>query len=443
MKQRENKLYNEYIIKKRQQINKEEQLQIINDFAMKLLHQTTIDEIVWLVAKSVIAKLGFLDCVVYLFDSSGKHLIQKAAHGTKNPAKYEILNPIIIKLGEGIVGTVARTGVPELIHNTSQDSRYIVDDSSRLSEITVPIIYENKVLGVIDSEHPEANAFTQNDLTILMTIAAMCSIKIVHAQALQNLQNHKLNLEKEIEGHTKHLVQTINSLEKSNQDLERFAFAASHDMREPLRTIISYLQLIERKENSLSDNSLEFLAFAVDGAKRMKVLLDSLLEYSRANNSNENYEVIELEDILRLVKADLHTVIAENNTVFVYQQLPAIFGDKAQIRQLFQNLISNAIKFQKANQQARIEITTKDVGGYCEISIKDNGLGIDADFHNDIFDLFKRLHTNQDYQGSGIGLSICRRIIERHNGDILLKSKEGEGSTFIFTLPKNADTLTF
>lgn len=421
---------------KQEQTSQERHFQIINDFAMSLLQKTTIDEIVWLIAKSVIAKMGFVDCVVYLLDDSGKLLNQRAAHGIKNPAPKKILNPIVLKIGEGIVGTVAQTGIPEIIHDTRKDDRYIIDDASRLSEIAVPIIYENKILGVIDAEHPDAHAFSKKDLTILNTIAAMSSIKIVHAQTLQNLRIHKTDLESQIKDRIQQLNKTIVNLERSNQDLESFAYAASHDMQEPLRTIISYLQLLRRKETSLSETSLEFLDFAVDGSKRMKDLLDGLLQYSLVNNTVVPYQALDLNDILTLVKASLHRSILENKTHIEYPQLPVVYGDKTQILRVFQNLLSNAIKFQKPNQAARIDISFKELDNFYEITLADNGIGIAAEYQDKVFGLFKRLNSNQDYKGSGIGLALCRRIIEQHGGTITLASAEGEGSAFTFMLPK-------
>ncbi|MFK8103243.1 MAG: ATP-binding protein [Saprospiraceae bacterium] len=417
-------------------IDRERQLQIINDFAMSLLKKTTINDIVWLMAKSVIGKMGFIDCVIYLLDDSGTQLIQRAAHGVKNPIHEEILNPIVIKLGEGIVGAVAKTGIPEIVGNTHQDDRYIIDDSMRLSEIAVPILYENKVIGVIDSEHPSVNAFNQQDLTTLTTIAAMSSTKIVHAKVLQKIQDRKENLEHEIKIRTEELRETISSLEKSNQDLESFAYAASHDMQEPLRTVISYLQLLRRNEESLSDTSLEFLEYAVDGSKRMKKLLDGLLEYSLVKSSNDVFEPVNLEDILLMVKANLRQMIVENGASLIHQDLPVVLGNRTQIHQLFQNLISNAIKFQPPNQKPFIEITTVEKEYFYQITVRDNGLGIAPAFHTKVFGLFKRLNSIKGYKGSGIGLSLCKQIVEHHQGNISLQSKEGEGTSFIFTLPK-------
>lgn len=182
-------------------------LQIINDLALGLLQQSSMDDILWLVAKSTIAQLGFLDCVIYLVDAEGSVLIQRAAHGPKNPVAKEILNPIAIPIGEGIVGSVAATGKPELVKDTRLDGRYILDDEARLSEMAVPIFFENKVIGVIDSEHPDACFYTEEHLEIMTTIASMAATKIASALAIERLQETVAELHKtqdELRHHATH-----------------------------------------------------------------------------------------------------------------------------------------------------------------------------------------------------------------------------------------------
>ncbi len=182
-------------------------LQIINELALGLLQQSSMDDILWLVAKSAIAQLGFLDCVIYLVDESGQVLQQRAAHGPKNPVAKEILDPIAIPVGQGIVGTVATTGKPELISNTRADPRYITDDEARLSELAVPIFFENKVIGVIDSEHPDADFYTGEHLEIMTTIASMAATKIASALAIERLQDSVDELHKvqeELQYHASH-----------------------------------------------------------------------------------------------------------------------------------------------------------------------------------------------------------------------------------------------
>ena len=191
-------------------------LEVINSFAAELLKTKTIDEIVWTVAKHAIAKLGFIDCVVYLFDDDNEYLLQRAAHGPKNPIDLDIRNPIKLKIGQGICGHVALTGEPQLVFDTSQDERYQIDDADRLSEISVPILSEGKVLGVIDSEHPDKNFYSQQDLQILTTIASMTSSKLVEAVVQQELQQYQVQLEKLVADKTIELRSTIDQLLQSN-----------------------------------------------------------------------------------------------------------------------------------------------------------------------------------------------------------------------------------
>lgn len=201
-------------------LKKSHYLEVINSFAVQLLKCSSVDEIVWGVAKHAIAKLGFIDCVVYLFDDDNEYLIQRAAHGPKNPIDFDIDNPIKLKIGQGICGHVALTGKPELISDTSKDTRYKVDDASRLSELAVPILSEGSVIGVIDSEHPEKNFYTEEDLDLLTTIAAMASSKIIEAKIQEQLKNHQVELEKLVQERTVALNQTIDQLEQSNREKE-------------------------------------------------------------------------------------------------------------------------------------------------------------------------------------------------------------------------------
>jgi len=194
-------------------------LEVINRFAIQLLDCQTVDMVVWTLAKHAIAELGYEDCVVYLFDEKGEFLVQKAAHGPKNPIDLNILNPIKLKLGEGIVGHVALRGVPEIVKDTRIDSRYIMDDDMRLSEIAVPIIHDGEVIGVIDSEHPEKEFYTNEDLDILTTIASMSASKIVQAQYLQELTTYKNELEELVKMRTLELEEIVIEVENQKQEI--------------------------------------------------------------------------------------------------------------------------------------------------------------------------------------------------------------------------------
>ncbi len=194
-------------------------LQVINRFATLLINATTVDDVVWTVAKNAIAQLGYVDCVIYLMDKKGEYLVQPAAHGPKNPVDLSILNPINIKIGEGIVGTVALHKKGEIISDTSIDPRYIFDNNMGLSEIAVPIIYQNTVIGVIDSEHPEKNFYPKDDLEILTTIASMTATKLVQAKNDEKILEYQDNLEYLVEQKTEELNKTLSELKTQTLEL--------------------------------------------------------------------------------------------------------------------------------------------------------------------------------------------------------------------------------
>lgn len=417
--------------------SKDRYLEIINSFSLNLMDLNTIEEIVWGIAKQVIARIGFEDCVIYLLDKQTQLLIQTAAHGPKNPYQLNIKNPITIPLGKGIVGTVAYTGKAEIISDTSKDSRYIVDDEQRLSEIAVPIIYQNKVIGIIDSENSKANFFTNEHLKILKTVAVMAAAKITNAKINEELKEYQFGLEKLVKQKTTELNLLVDKLQRSNTDLESFAYAASHDLQEPLRTIISYLQLIERRENNFSPETLEYFGFVIKGASRMNNLLQGLLDYSRVNDlRTDEVDTLDMNDILILIKDNLRGAIEKTNGQIWVGGLLEIKGNKTQIIQLFQNIISNALKFRRPEVAPIIKVSCQVVGSFIEFKIEDNGIGIEPKFHDKIFGLFNRLNPVGSYKGSGIGLALCKRIVEYHNGEISVSSSSSGGTSFRIRLPK-------
>ncbi|GAA0683110.1 hypothetical protein GCM10009020_35640 [Natronoarchaeum mannanilyticum] len=231
-------------------------------------------------------------------------------------------------------------------------------------------------------------------------------------------------------------------LEESNERLEQFAYAASHDLQEPLRMITSYLQLIERRYgDELDEDAEEFIEFAVDGADRMREMIDGLLEYSRVESQGDPLQPVDLDNVLDDVREDLQIQLEESNADIMADELPRVDGDPSQLRQVFQNLLSNAIEY-SGDQPPSVEITTERDEDKWVISIKDEGVGIDPEDQKRIFEVFQRLHSHDEHPGTGIGLSLCRRIVERHGGEIWVESEPGEGTTFSFTLPatSNSDT---
>lgn len=230
------------------------------------------------------------------------------------------------------------------------------------------------------------------------------------------------------------LANKIEELESSNQELEQFAYIASHDLQEPLRMVGSYMQLIERRyKGKLDSDADEFIHFAIDGAARMKKLIGDLLNYSRINKE-VSIKPISLTALMNEVIQNLSTTIKEKNAIINFKDLPIINADKTQMVQLFQNLISNSIKFTKEGVIPLINIKAEKQNNYWLFSINDNGIGIEEQYSDKIFIIFKQLHTKAKYGGTGIGLAIAKKIIEKQGGNIWFESEIGKGTTFYFTL---------
>lgn len=232
------------------------------------------------------------------------------------------------------------------------------------------------------------------------------------------------------------LKKAISDLETSNKELERFAYVASHDLQEPLRMIGSYTQLLAKRYRGKLDNDADdFINFAVEGANRMRQLINDLLTYSRITSRINPYILVNCNDLMVNVVANLSAQIKASNAVITYNQLPVIFADETQIMQLFQNLISNAIKFRGEYQpEICISCSSNDIEWI--FSVKDNGMGIESIYHDRIFVIFQRLNNRENYPGTGIGLAICKKIVERHGGRIWVESNLNEGAIFYFTISK-------
>jgi len=244
------------------------------------------------------------------------------------------------------------------------------------------------------------------------------------------------DLERKVEQRTRELSERTAQLEESNQELERFAYVASHDMREPLRMISSYLSLIERRLPDASDEIKEFMGFAKDGAKRLDTQILDLLQYSRIGREGDAMAPVALGEAMAKAVANLAVSIEEQAaTVAIVTDPPTVLGHDGELVRLFQNLIGNALKYCAPGQSPKVSVSTERQNDFWRISVADNGIGIAAEYHERIFEIFQRLHGGSDYQGTGIGLAICRKIVQRHGGRIWVESAPGEGAVFHFTLP--------
>ncbi len=226
------------------------------------------------------------------------------------------------------------------------------------------------------------------------------------------------------------------NLESSNAELQQFAYVASHDLQEPLRMVTAYLGLLNKKFGSeLSPQAKKYMSTAVRGSERMRQLIDDLLQFSRIDTKHGEFAIVDMNKVAHTVENNLQMAIGEARAHIVIEPLPTVLADETQMVQVLQNLISNAIKFHGA-EAPRVEVSARHRGHEWIIAVKDNGIGIDPKYHENLFKMFQRLHTNEQYPGTGIGLAISKKIVERHGGRIWVESKKGVGSIFFFTIPE-------
>ncbi len=278
------------------------------------------------------------------------------------------------------------------------------------------------------------NAYCDSHGNILGTVAFARDITPLK-QTQEALRQANEELELRIQARTAELVQANAELVRSNQELEQFAYVASHDLREPLRKIKSYTDLlVKRYQGQLDEKADKYITHITEGATRMQVLITDLLIYSRVTRGELSLEPTDLGAVLNQALIDLSTTIQESKALIATDPLPTVRANRSQMGQLLQNLIANAIKF-RASQPPQIQIKAALHEQFWTISVQDNGIGIDPQYAERIFVIFQRLHTKDKYLGTGIGLAICKRIVERHGGRIWVESELGRGTTFSFTLP--------
>ncbi|MEH2077000.1 MAG: GAF domain-containing protein [Nostoc sp.] len=303
------------------------------------------------------------------------------------------------------------------------------------ANLVVPILVRDSIWGLLLAHQCAAPRQWNNfETELLQQLANQIGIALSQAQLL----------EKE--------TQQSQELVRSNAELEQFAYVASHDLQEPLRMVTSYLQLLERRyKNQLDANADQFITYAVDGARRMQTLINDLLNYSRLSTRGQAFKLVDCNLILRSAIANLQIAIADRKAIVTHDALPKVMADSTQLTQVFQNLIGNAIKFCQ-NKQPQIHIGVAKPNANLDgeslnsipsvdewlFSICDNGIGLESQYAERIFIIFQRLHGRDKYPGTGIGLAICKKIIERHGGRIWVESKPSQGSTFYFTIPDRA-----
>jgi PAS domain S-box-containing protein len=381
-------------------------------------------------------------CNVDVVDEDGQ--VRRVALAHADPAKEEMARDYLRKHppepnADRGVDMVLRTGksivVPEIskamLEQSARDPETLalLRELRPTSSMTVPLIAHGHGLGAITLLAAESGVhYGDDDLALAEEIAGRAAIAIENARLYR--QSELARDAAEAVG--AELKQTVAELARSNDELQQFAYVASHDLQEPLRMVASYTQLLSKRYKGRLDD--EFIAYAVDGANRMQSLINDLLAYSRVSSRGVALEPTNSDLVLGLAVSNLRAAIDDSHAEISHDPLPTIMSDHTQLLQLFQNLIGNAIKF-RGDKPPRVHIGVERKDSEWIFSVRDDGIGMDLQYADRIFVIFQRLHSKAEYPGTGIGLSVCKKVVERHGGRIWVQSELGAGSTFYFTLP--------
>jgi len=352
--------------------------------------------------------------------------------------------------GRGSTGTAIRTGEPSIGRNflTDPDLEPWRAEALRrgyASSISIPMITAGQTFGALTMYAVEPDAFDMEEVKLLKEMTdnityciSALRIRAEHKRTEEELRKYRESLEELVENRTQDLKKISEELARSNADLQQFAYAASHDLQEPLRGVEGFAKLFERRyKGKVDEKADEFIDYMVDGVKRMQTLIQDLLEYSQVAKKGKRIKQTGSSLAVAQALANLQLTIEENSAVVTHDTLPKVMADSSQLTRLFQNLIGNAIKFRSA-EPPEVHISAEQKGGEWVFSVRDNGIGIDPKFKDGIFVIFQRLHTRDAYSGTGIGLAVCKKIVELHGGKIWVESEPGKGSTFYFTIPADS-----
>ncbi len=398
-------------------------LAIVNRFAISLLRQNSLDDLLWSMAANLGDVLGFEDCVIYLVE--GDALVQKAAFGVKNPASRDIKNEITIPMGQGIVGAVAQSGKTEYVADLSVDPRYIHDEFSGQSELTVPLIAEGEVIGVLDSESSQPDGFDRHDIDMLESLANIAAPRIASALA-----------QREKEKAEQAMREARLEAERANRAKSEFLSRMSHEFKTPLNAILGFANLIKFESGRDYDPRLDKILFA---GQHMLGLINESLDVVRVERNEIALDIQPVEiataiaECIAMLQPD-----AEKNQVKLRSSIDDLTFDTdgQRIRQVLLNLISNAIKYNREHGEVAISARATDASRV-EIVVEDSGIGMSEAELKKLFRPFTRFGERQvEVEGHGIGMMISRQLIQAMGGQIDVTSQPGEGTRVAITLPR-------
>jgi PAS domain S-box-containing protein len=399
---------------------------IISEIIHGVITTANLDELLLLIHQSIGKVLDAENCFMAIYDPHTEQFNMQFF------VDKEDSDLPVLKLGRGLTGYIFRKDqamllTNEMIHQLTETGEIELVGTPPAVWLGVPLRLANQTIGVLVVQHYEnKDAYNQSHVERLTAIADQISLAIECKQSADQL---KIFNEK---------------LQQSNRELQDFAYVASHDLQEPLRKIQAFGDRLERKyAGALNEEGCDYLQRMRHAAKRMQILIEDLLTFSRVSTKSQPFAQVSLGDITRDVLSDLEIRIEQTGATVQIDALPTLDADPLQMRQLMQNLVGNALKFSQPDVPPVIKIsgnfstsqTANIPGNLCQITVQDNGIGFEEKYTDRIFTVFQRLHGRGEFEGSGVGLAVCRKIVERHNGHITAKSAVGQGATFIITLP--------
>lgn len=442
-----------------------EQAETLKEISSLVASSLNLQEILQVIIQQLLNYLQVSSCIIRLYEPPDKLVwflsvgIQKELSLTQSTT-----------VGKGLTGKVAKELQPYAVKDVQGLTPYptIVKKHGLKSFLGVPMLVKDELIGVLSVYTQETRDFTQEEIKFLLSLAEQAAIAIENTRLFERVQNEATILEKEVSHRTQQL-QEINhqleqeiqerketerllqaytiDLEKSNRQLQDFAYVASHDLQEPLRKIQAFSdRLLNRYQEKLDDRGILYLERMHAAASRMQTLVVDLLAYSSVTTERKSFTAVDLNKVLNDVTSALESQIEREQGTVNIPTLPTINGDKTQLHQLFQNLISNALKFHKPDVAPMINLHVDHlpeneqdtVGPTVQITVQDNGIGFDQKYADRLFEMFQRLESRDDFEGTGMGLAICQKIVERHQGTITAKGEEGVGASFIVILPLQA-----
>ncbi len=400
-------------------------------------------ELLHTVAHDVRAETSVDEILAHAVEALHEHFPEfRAAYGTVDESGWLTITHVAAKDGmpDHVGLTADLTAAPEYLRQLTRGGPLISGDvrsDTSLAPIAedleagpclaianYPLRHSDRLVGIICLDSATPHVWSSHELNALSELADYLAVVLSESRARESRTRAK-----------KALAAKAEQLERSNTELEQFAYVASHDLQEPLRMVAGFTQLLARRyTGQLDEEADQFIGHAVDGVKRMQQLIQDLLSYSRVGSHGSEFEPVDMSGALQWALLNLAVAVEESGGRVTYGNLPKVSGDPTQLGQLFQNLIGNALRFCESGTP-EIHVDAEQRSGQWVFFVRDNGIGIEPEYHERVFEIFQRLHARTEYEGTGVGLAVCKRIVQRHGGRIWVESTPGEGATFFFTIP--------